>query len=148
MPQSPSATAFQLLDAIAALPHLNKAAIEGVLGVPLGHSSDVAPTDLYYEALLPSGPFQKVELRQSNAEQPKFALLILDARPGVPLTGADFRNAGRIGPNMPIVVNLHVPPKGTSTYDDRRKDQTLSYEFTADSDVLRAVKFERPSPTD
>jgi len=143
MPQSPSATAFQLLDAIAALPDLNQAALEGVTGVAMAHSPTAGPSDRYYEALLPSGPFQRLELRQSNAAQPRFALVFLDARPGVPLSGADFRKAGRIGPTLAISVNPHVPPEGTTTYEDRRKDQIVSYEFTADSDVLRTVKLER-----
>jgi hypothetical protein len=44
---------------------------------------------------------------------------------------------------MTVSINPNVPPEGTTTYDDRRKDQTVSYEFTTDSDVLRTVKFER-----
>jgi hypothetical protein len=82
MPQNPSATAFQLIDAIAALPDLNKAALEGVTGVVLAHSPTAGPADLYYEAMFPSGPFQRLEVRQSNPSQPKFALVFLAARPG------------------------------------------------------------------
>jgi hypothetical protein len=143
MPQNPSATAFQLIDAIAALPDLNKAALEGVSRVALAHSPTAGQTDLYYEAMLPSGPFQRIELRLSNPSQAKFALVFLAARPGVPLSGSTFRSAGRIGPTMTVSINPNVPPEGTTTYDDRRKDQTVSYEFTTDSDILRTVKFER-----
>jgi hypothetical protein len=143
MPQNPSATAFQLIDAIGALPELNKATLERVTGVVLSHSPTAGPADLYYEATLPSGPFQRIEVRQSNASQPKFALVFLAARAGVPVTGADFRAAGRIGPTMTVSINPDIPPEGTTTYEDRRKDQTVSYEFTTDSDVLRTVKFER-----
>lgn len=143
MAQNPSATAFQLIDAIAALPELNKATLERVTGVVLAHSPTAGPGDFYYEAILPSGPFQRIEVRQSNASQPKFALVFLAARPGVPLSDSDFRSAGRIGPTMTVSINPHVPPEGTTTYEDRRKDQTVSYEFTTGSDVLRTVKFER-----
>ncbi|HEU4582726.1 MAG TPA: hypothetical protein VFS67_30925 [Polyangiaceae bacterium] len=143
MQQNPSAAAFQLIDAIAALPDLNKAALERITGVVLEHSPTAGPADLYYEALLPSGPFQRIEVRLSNASQPKFALVFLAARPGVPLLDSDFRSAGRIGPSMTVSVNPNVPPEGTTSYEDRRKDQTVSYEFTTNSDVLRTVKFER-----
>lgn len=143
MAQNPSATAFQLIDAIGALPELSKATLERVTGVALAHSPTAGPADLYYEAMLPSGPFQRIEVRLSNASQSKFALVFLAARPGVPVSGTDFRGAGRIGPSMPVSVNPNVPPEGTTTYEDRRKDQSVSYEFTTDSDVLRTVKFER-----
>ena len=146
MPQNPATTAFQLIDAIRALPALSKAALERVTGVAMVHSPTAGAAELYYEAILPSGPFQKIELRLSNPTQERFALVFLDARPGVPVSGADFRKAGRIGPSMPVSVNPHVPPEGTTTYDDRQQDQTSSYEFTADSDLLRTVKFERHPP--
>ena len=142
-PADPFAAVAQLVDKIAALPDLTKDALERVLGATLTHLPNADRAEQYYEGTLASGPFSRVEIRQSNPSQSSFALVILDVRAGVALPLGRFRSQGRVRPDMPLNVNPHIPPEGTVTFTDTHGSQQLRYEFTAKSDQLRGVVFER-----
>jgi hypothetical protein len=143
VPADPFAAVAQLVDKVAALPELSKDALERVLGVTLTHLPDAGRDEQYYQATLASGPFSRVEVRQSNPSQSSFALVIFDVRAGVSLPLEKFRNAARVRPDMPVNVNPHVPPEGTVTFTDTHGSQQLRYEFTAKTDLLRGVIFDR-----
>jgi hypothetical protein len=139
----PLALVLQLVDTISELPEWNKAALERVLGVTLVHTTTEPAEYLYYDVQLPSGPFEKLELRESSSTQPSFALVILDVRSGVTVLDADLRKVGRLTPDMVLDVNPHVLPEGRVTHSRRTGNQRLSYQFTAQSERLTGVSFER-----
>jgi hypothetical protein len=145
VPSDPYSSASQLVDRLAALPVLSKLAVEGVLGVNLQHLSSQPPQYLYYEALLPSGPFSRVEVREPNPTQQRFELAFLEVRPGVELLIDSFRKDGRVDASMPMDVNPQIPPEGTLTYSRRSAEQSVHYQFTARSQRLRLVAFHRPA---
>lgn len=139
----PYQQATALIDRIAALPQLNQAAVQGVLGVSLTHSASARPEEQYFEAPLASGPFGRVEVKLSNPSQDSFALVILDVRQGVAVPLARFRSEGRVSPNTPMDVNPRVPPEGTLTFSQVEKNQAVRYEFRAKSQVLSGAMVER-----
>lgn len=141
--QSGYAGAMQLVDAIAALPQLTKPALEGVLGVPLTHDPTASADEQYYIARLPGGAFEHVEVRISNPQQEQFAMVILRVRAGEQLKLAAFNGAGRIGPSAVMTVNPRVPPSGILTYATGAGQQKVSYQFTADTELLTGVVIDR-----
>jgi hypothetical protein len=143
VPNGPYAKVLQTVDELAALPQLSKVAAESHFRVPMTHLPHARPTDQYYEALLPSGPFSRVEVRESNPTQDKFEFLILDIRPDPALTIRALLAVGRLRPDTAIDVNPDVPPEGTITYITRDGGQTVSYEFRARSEQLSGVVLER-----
>ncbi len=147
MSTDPYTQATQLVDSISALPELNKAALDRLLGVATAHVTTALAEEQSYEAALPTGPFSRVEVRTSNPAQTKFALVILDMRAGTQLPLSSFRSAGRIKPDMPMATNPRVPPAGTLTFIDQAKGQTVRYAFRADTQQLHGVVVERrPTP--
>jgi hypothetical protein len=143
VPNGPYAKVLQTVDELAGLPRLGKAVAENYFHALLTHLSHARPTDQYYEAVLPSGPFSRVEVRESNPTQDKFEFLILDVRPDPTLTIAGLQALGRLRPDAAIDVNPDVPPEGTITYIIRDGGQTVSYEFRAKSEQLSGVVLER-----
>ena len=143
LPSEPIAALAQLVDKIAALPELDKGAVERIVGVPLTHLANAAADERYYEATLPSGPFGRVEVRQSNPAQQTFALVILDARAGLALPLASLEASGRVRPGMTLDVNPDVPPEGITAFTDVRDQQKLHYQFTTNSRQLTSVVIER-----
>lgn len=141
--KDPYISATQLVDAIAALPTLNKASLEGLLGVSMVRAQTTPPDLQYYEAILPSGPFSKVEVRTSNSAQETFEMVILDARDGSPLLLSAFRNAGRIRPDTQRDVDPRIPPEGEETYTEQRRQQAVRFAFRSKSEQLAAVVVER-----
>ena len=139
----PYQQATALIDRIAGLPQLTQAAVEGVLGVSLTHSTSASPDEQYFEAPLASGPFGRVEVKLSNPSQDSFALVILDVRSGVVVPLARFRSEGRVQPNTRMDVNPRVPPEGTITFSQIEKNQTVRYEFRTKSQVLSGAMVER-----
>jgi len=141
---NPYAPVLATVDAIAALPDLNKAALERIFGVTLAHAAAALPTQQYFEASLPSGPFSRVEVRESTANQRKLQLVMLDVRQKPELSLANLRAAGRIQPNTPVQVYPNVPPEGIMSYLVRSANQAVRYSFTATSELLSGVAIERP----
>ena len=139
----PYGAAMQLVDHIAALPALDQPALEAVLGVSMAHQAQASPEEQYYEASLPSGTFQRAELRLSNATQEKFALVILDVRAGVRIALASFRSGGRVGSDTRLEVNPNVPPEGTLTYTVHVSGQDTRYVFTGSAQQLTTVVVDR-----
>jgi hypothetical protein len=135
--------AMQLVDAIAALPDLTKSALEVQLGLSMAHKDGAAPDELYYVAVLPSGPFGRIEVRQSNATQDQFALVILDVRATEKIPIAPFHETRRIGSDTRLDVNPHVPPDGTLTYSVSVNKQVTSYTFDAKGERLSSVVIDR-----
>jgi hypothetical protein len=141
--KDPYTSATELVDATAALPTLNKASLEGLLRVSMARAPTTPPDLQYYEAILPSGAFSKVEVRTSNSAQEKFEMVILDARDYSPLLLSAFRTAGRIRPDTQRDVDPRIPPEGEETYTEQRKQQIIRYAFRSKSEQLTAVVVER-----
>ena len=141
---NPYANVLQTVDAIAALPALNKAALEHSLGVTMAHVASALPTQQYFEAILPSGPFSRVEVRESLVNQRKLELVMLDVRQKPELSVGNLRAAGRIQPNTELQVYPNVPPEGIKSYIFRSANQAVRYSFTATSELLTGVSIERP----
>ncbi|HEX4353212.1 MAG TPA: hypothetical protein VHZ95_09865 [Polyangiales bacterium] len=136
----------QLVTRLAALPELNKAAVENVLHVQLAHSPEAPPAFLYSEAPLSTGPFAHVELREPNASQHHVWLLVLSVRPGVLVPQAKFKDAQIIGTQTPMDINPDVPPEGIATFALESKavpGQTIKYTFRARSLTLESIVLDR-----
>jgi hypothetical protein len=142
----PYVSVLQLVDSVIALPVLDKAALERLLGVPMLRVPSAPPDALYYEVGLPEGPLSRVEVRTSNPKQEKFEMVILEARAGSALLLSRFRSLGRIKENMPTATNPRIPPAGTLTFLDKSGNQTVRYTFAVDTQQLRGVTVERRPP--
>jgi len=141
---NPYAYVLQTVDAIAALPDLNKAALEHLFAVTMVHAPSALPAQQYFEASVPSGPFSRVEVRESIVNQRKLALVLLDVRQQPELSLGNLRAAGRIHPDTQLQVYPNVPPEGIMSYLDQRANQAVRYSFTATSEQLTSVSIERP----
>jgi len=145
VPDGPYAQVLQTVDELAALPQRSRAVLENYFRAPMAHLPHARPTDQYYEAVLPSGPFSRVEVRESNLTQDKFELVILDVRPDPTLSIQGLQALGRLRSDTAIDVNPDVPPEGTLTYIIRDDSQTVSYQFRTKSQQLAGVVLERHS---
>jgi hypothetical protein len=130
-----------LVAAIGAAPELSRQRIESLLGIRLVHADAAKPDELTYEAELPSGPFARLELRETNARQNQSSrLLVLEVREGVELPKEGFEPA-EIGPLTD--VNPRIPPEGTITHARETPEQSIRFQFRAKSHLLRLVAFHR-----
>lgn len=140
--QDPYTRATELVDAIAALNAFDVSAVERLVGSPIQRSG--AAEEQYFEAVLPSGPFAKIELRLSKPrDSNKLEMIILDVREGIQLSLASFRGAGRIREGMPMTIQARVPPEGTVVFHANSLKQTVRYAFTNSSEQLTSVVIER-----
>jgi hypothetical protein len=135
--------ARRIVNTLAGAGELTKEEVEQRLQVTLAHSSDVGQELLHYEAVLPTGPFGHIELRQPNAQQARTWLIVLTVRDGVQLPLKAFLNYP-IPPGPPQDINPHIPPEGANTYIIKRDGQSIHYEFGAQSELLRLVALHRP----
>jgi len=141
MQKDPLAYIQQLVTAIAALPALSKPALEQLLGVQLMHvTTESGPVT--YEAALPAGPFQRVELHEPSAGG--VSLVLFDTRAGVELPMATFMQKKLIPVETPMQIEPNVPPEGVVTFElTEYAGQHVLYDFGGVHHMLVGIGLRR-----